>query len=109
MNLNSSPTIGQLQALLSIADDHAGHHVLWADWDGRVRLDSLPPDVGPLGFEREQAGVMALRFQTLDRGNDYVGLQAAKDLDWVGLVFRALTDAWPLRQAGKVTYVESTP
>lgn len=107
MNLNSRPSLAQLQGIFAVADDAEGHHVLWIDTEGAVHLDALPLEMGPLEFEKINAATMQMRFQTLDCGNDYVGPNAAQDLDWMRSVLEALTEVWPARLQGKVTYVDA--
>lgn len=47
MNLNKNPTVRQLKDLFRVADDEAGHHILWVNKEGDVRVTLLPGDVTP--------------------------------------------------------------
>jgi hypothetical protein len=42
MNLNSSSTKSQLEALIAACDDSAGHHVVWVGNNGNVNIDAIP-------------------------------------------------------------------
>ena len=86
MNINNSPSIAELKALISCADDEAGHHVLWVDALGEVHLTTLPADMTPVGFEASQPSMRA-RFGTFDQGNDYVGPGAAADEAWMNSLY----------------------
>jgi hypothetical protein len=105
MNLNAASTQEQLRDLLASGDDRAGHHVLWVSRTGEVFLTRLPPGVSPDQFEKEHPE-MRLRYETFEKGNEYVGLAAADDGEWVSQLFDSLANEWP-RAAGNagVTYV----
>lgn len=107
MNLNSSPTLAQMQALTSQADDEAGDHILWVDLDGDVHLSLLPEDLGPIGFESQQP-TMRLRYETCGQGNGYVGSEAARDVALMNRQLKSLEKEWANRKpTGPSEYVDS--
>lgn len=93
MNLNQNPTIDQLRELMARCHDKRAHHVLWVAQNGDVRIDPLPGDRTPVGFE---AGTpdMKMRFETFAQGNDYVGFQAAHS-EFAERLFKGLLKNWP--------------
>ena len=93
MNLNKSPTKTQLELLIASADDNAGHHILWVDTVGNVNLTLLPDDITPVGFGEKTPNIR-LRFETYCVGNDYVGVEASKDGEYINRLFRSLVTAW---------------
>ena len=93
MNLNSSPTLDELSALISTRVDEMGHHVLWVDSNGEVHLTRLPDDLTPLAFSESQKS-MKMRCETFDRGSGYVGNAAAKDSRFITPLFKLLVEGW---------------
>lgn len=105
MNLNSSPTKSQLEALIAACDDSAGHHVVWVDNTGNVHIDVVPQGLTPIGFEQSKPR-MIMRYETFSCGTDYVGPSAAKDSKHVAEIFESLVSEWPVAQTrSKVTYL----
>lgn len=94
MNLNDNPTIEQQKALFAACDDNAGHHALWVQKNGEVRLSVIPEHLSPIGFEK-QTPDMQMRYETFVQGNDYVGENAANDDDFMQRVFTSLNKEWP--------------
>src|SRR5215475_6979636 len=106
MNLNAAPTKEQLQQLLAQYDDRAGDHVLWVDDRGDVSITQVPRGLTAEAFERSSPA-MRLRCETFEKGNEYVGPEAAGDDEWVSRLFETLVREWPNAQAkGAVRYVE---
>lgn len=103
MNLNNNPTVQQLSKLLSVCDDQAGHHILWVSNTGDVSVTQIN-DIGPIGFE-ENTPSMAMRYETFQRGNDYVGEEAAKDEKHVARLLRDLITEWPLYTGNSIRYI----
>ncbi|MGO1660098.1 MAG: hypothetical protein ACTHYN_16005 [Marinobacter sp.] len=93
MNLNTSPTKSQLEALISACDDSAGHHVVWVDKNGDVSIDVVPQGLTPIGFEQSKPS-MLMRYETFSCGNDYVGPSAAKDTAHIAEIFESLVKEW---------------
>jgi hypothetical protein len=85
MNLNADPTKEQLRELLARCDDLAGHHVLWVEREGEVRISQLPRRWPPPRFESPPD--LQLRHETFQAGNEYVGEAAAADDEWVSKLF----------------------
>lgn len=104
MNLNNNPTAQQLSALMARCDDNAGHHVLWVSKSGDVEI-SLLNDQGPIGFEEETSS-MAIRYETFQRGNSYVGIDAANDANHVNSVLKHLTTEWEKYSGKGVRYID---
>lgn len=93
MNLNQNPTKDQFKALLSAADDEAGHHVLWVENSGEVHVSLIPPGTMLPEFSKTYPTVR-LRFETFCQGNGYVGPEAAEDDGHVARYFGWLLDEW---------------
>ena len=106
MNMNSNPTIDQLQQIFTACNDKAGHHVLWIERNGEVHLDQLPEALGPVGFE-ESKFEMQCRFETYSQGAGYVGAEAAKDKDFIESVYDELVRVWPrVKGQSDIEYVD---
>jgi hypothetical protein len=107
MNLNTSPTIAQLQALTQSADDAAGNHILWVDMQGDVHLSLVPVHLSPNGFEDSQP-TMRVRYETCGQGNGYVGPQAAADVSSMNRLLNSLVKEWVnLKPSASAQYVDS--
>lgn len=100
MNLTRNPTRKELQALLAACDDTAAHHVAWVGYDGAVHIDPLPEDLTPVGFAELNKAAIKFRLETCERGNGYVGPNAAQDEKWVDRLFAALQDFWTKHAEG---------
>jgi hypothetical protein len=94
MNLAENPTEAELRLLMRLANDDAAHHMLWVGNDGEVHIDPLPENVSPVAYAETKQSEMRFRFETLDRGNSYVGYEASQDEQWVSRLYRALTRSW---------------
>ena len=106
MNLNNSPSESELMALLQNCDDNAAHHCLWVNRVGDVQISRIPDSMTPIGFESATPD-MAMRFETFDQGNGYVGREAAEDAGWVKTVFSVLVREWPTAlRSSDVHYVD---
>lgn len=105
MNMQNNPTVVQLAALFAQVDDEAGHHCLWIDRAGDVRVDSIPEDLSPNGFEASKP-TMAARFETFVCGNGYVGQEAAEDSAYIEEKFNQLVDVWKSCTPDKVIYFD---
>jgi hypothetical protein len=107
LNLNQSPTKGQLVSLIAECDDMAGHHVIWVNSAGDVNIDVVPQNLTPVGFE-ESKPEMRMRYPTFVCGNDYVGSEAAKDDMHVSRIFNSLVEMWPIaKDKATVTYLDA--
>lgn len=107
MNLNRAPSMEQLKSLLAACNDEEGHHILWVCRTGEVHVSVLPEGLGPIGFQ-ESKPEMALRYETFQCGNDYVGLNAASDEEFVSRLFRSLIAEWePGVGSHGVEYIDS--
>jgi hypothetical protein len=93
MNLNASPTREQLRELLANSDDRAGHHVLWVDGRGEVHLAEMSAGLAESALERSHPD-MRLRYETFQKGNEYVGPEAAGDESWTAHLFESLLREW---------------
>lgn len=106
MNLNQNPTKEQLKDLFRVADDEAGHHILWVDVDGKVHVTLLPETVTPSGWE-DAFPTTRFRFETFCVGNGYVGPDAADDDDHVNMFYHWLVKTWAGRgQGNKAEFVD---
>jgi hypothetical protein len=100
MNLNESPTEKQLAELFASVDDDAAHHTLWVGVDGGVHIDRFE------SFVRFELPDVKFRTETFDRGNGYVGKEAAKDPVYVAKELRWLLGHW---KAGSTGYLDYPP
>ena len=106
MNLNNHPTKEQLKDLFRVADDDAGHHIMWIDTAGEVRVTLLPKGVTVSGWERAFPSTR-FRFETFCQGNGYVGPDAADDDDHVRMYFNWIMKTWAERgKVGKSEFVD---
>jgi hypothetical protein len=106
MNLNSSPNKTQLSSLLASCNDLAGNHLLWVDKSGDVHLSQIPQGLTPAAFEETRPN-MQLRYEVFQKGNEYVGPQAANDAEWVSQLFEKLMQEWPkARRNNKLELIE---
>jgi hypothetical protein len=106
MNLNNNPTKDQLKALFHAADDEAGHHIMWIDAAGDVRVTLLPEDMSPVHWE-DNYPTTRFRFETFCAGNGYVGPDAANDEEHVTRYFNWLKRTWVERnENGKAQFVD---
>lgn len=93
MNLDNAPTKEELRQLLAPCNDRAGNHILWVNKAGDVHLARVAPDSPALGFEQTHPDLQ-LRYETFERGNEYVGPAAAGDDAWVSELFDSLLKEW---------------
>lgn len=103
MNLNNNPTVQDLSNIMASCNDNSGHHVLWVSKSGDVYI-TLMTNYSPVGVE-EATPSMAMRYETFDQGNDYVGQNAANDTNHVTRVLKDLQDAWSNYSGQGVTYI----
>lgn len=93
MNLTKAPTRQQLRALMFAVDDGSDHHVVWVGHDGEVHIEAMQGRT-PASWEEQNEARIRFRLESYQRGNGYLGPDAAKDDQWVGRVFEQLTKAW---------------
>jgi hypothetical protein len=106
MNLNTAPTKAQLRELIGQRDDRAGHHVLWVDRAGAVHVSMVSTEESALNFGEAHPDAQ-IRFETFQRGKEYVGSAAAQDDEWISWLFNALLKDWSQANGnGRVEYVE---
>lgn len=106
MNLNNTPTEEQLRQLLAGCNDRAGHHVLWVEKNGEVHISMSPAKPSLAGFQQSHPD-MKLRYETFEKGNEYVGVPAAADEAWVTHLFASLVREWPkAKVSAEPAYVE---
>ena len=103
MNLNNNPTANELSELIAACDDNAGHHILWVSKSGDVAI-TLLEDIGPIGFQQNTPS-MAMRYETFQRGNDYVGVDASKANNHVSRLLNDLVDEWGKYSGQDVRYI----
>ena len=96
MNLDAAPSKEQLRQLIAQGNDRAGHHILWVTKKGDVHLTLVPTDPTPAAFAQVHPEVQ-LRYETFQKGNEYVGPEAAADEEWLAQLFDHLLHEW--RQA----------
>jgi len=105
MNLDKKPTLAGLKQIFAARDDASGHHILWINKDGDVRLDKLPEGTEPIHFQRIRTDMLC-RFETYSRGCGYVGAESAADHKFMTSVLSDLRHLWSqVKGADVVTYV----
>lgn len=104
MNLNNNPTAQQLSQLLYPCDDSAGSHILWVSKTGDVTVSQIN-DITPIQFQ-EDTPTMAMRYETFQQGNDYVGQAAASDMTHVNRLLTDLINEWQLYSGNSVRYID---
>ncbi|MBW3596427.1 MAG: hypothetical protein KY475_04030 [Planctomycetes bacterium] len=106
MNLNTEPTKNDLRKLLAACDDTAGHHILWISKSGEVKIACVPGKKAPVEFDAPPAELQ-VQFEPFLAGNEYVGLEAAADAEWVDELFDRLLNEWSrARGCANVAYVD---
>jgi hypothetical protein len=93
MNMNNRPTIKQLRELIAAADDEADHHILWVDNHGEVSLTRLEGQV-PAHWAASNESIVRFRYETLARGNSYVGPAAALKNTYIRELLADLVRDW---------------
>src|SRR5262245_2111273 len=95
MNIDSPEcTGGMLASLIRACDDEAGSHILWIDKFGDVHMSLLPAHLGPIGWAEQMGDVVALRYETFHKGNQYVGPIEASDGDYMSRLLDELKQGW---------------
>src|SRR5437016_4249815 len=108
MNLDLSPTKAQLQKLIAECDDRASHHILWVSKTGDVHISRVSSTDHSATFEQEHPELQ-LRYETFRKGNEYVGVPAAQDEEWISQLFSSLVEKWAEAKERKYPeYVEVT-
>lgn len=79
-------TLDGVKALIASADDSKNHQLRVTN----TGMAFLSNDVGNIATNN-----LAFRFETWDEGNDYVGLSASQDNEWVSRIYKALKENWP--------------
>ena len=106
MNMKNNPTIEDLRALIKPCNDSAAHHILWVAKNGEVHVSKVPKDKASVNFD-EFTPEMQLRYETFEAGNEYVGPEAAEDIEWVQQLFNALIKEWPkAKDKPRVEYID---
>ncbi len=100
MNMNNDPKIEELQQMIKECDDKAGHHMLWVDRNGIVRLTRLEKETPAIWAGRMSAKIL-FRYESFAVGNGYMGEAASQDEDFVRKLFSWLKDEWEAHDKGK--------
>lgn len=82
----ASFTLDAVRQLIASEDDSADRQL-------RVNNDGIAFLSNETGAQNKQN--ILFRFETWDEGNDYTGIRASKDDEWVGRIFNALQNNWP--------------
>jgi hypothetical protein len=104
LNLEDNPKPEQLAQLLAECDDNAGHHIIWVDYEGNVFIDMVPNNLTPAGWAEQNWGLYKFRFETAQKGNGYVGKEAAKDKEYVKNELESLIEHWKSGETGYIDY-----
>lgn len=105
MNLNNNPTTKQLASLVAQCNDNSNSHILWASKSGDVIISPLDDSLSPIGFQ-EATPSMAMRYETFQMGNDYVGVNASKDIEHINRLFNDLVINWKKYTGNGVIYID---
>lgn len=104
MNLNQNPSTADLAALLMRCDDESGHHIMWVDFDGNVYVSQVPEHLSPVGFIGTLGKQVKFRYETLVRGNGYVGPKAAADQAYLERELEYLKRDWAENSTGFIDF-----
>ncbi|MBD1900941.1 hypothetical protein NDI44_04510 [Trichocoleus sp. DQ-A3] len=97
INLNDSKAFNiESVRLLIKSGDQSRHSQIRVTKDGIAYLSYITGN-------KEIEGIL-FRFETLSAGTGYVGLEAAKDEDWVNQIYKALKDNWENQTHGYIDY-----
>lgn len=103
MNLNSNPTTNELSTLIAMCNDNAGNHMLWVDKFGDVHINLL---TGTTSVDFQNANpTMAIRHETFQQGNNYVGLSASRDTNYISQTLNNLIREWKQYSGHGVVYI----
>lgn len=86
LNDPSEFTLENVRRLIASKDD-SKHRQLRITKKGKAFISD---DVGCDNLEE-----LAFRFETMDAGNGYVGIEASKDSEYVNRIYKALKKNWP--------------
>jgi hypothetical protein len=101
MNLNNNPTQEQLSELFAECNDNEGHHIIWVNNDGTVKI-ALLIDTIPAKWAVDQKDICKFRLETCGAGNGYTGKEATKDPNWINRIFELITFHWDKGTKGYV-------
>jgi hypothetical protein len=90
MNLKNNPTREQLKQLIANAHDNVADHIIVVTKDGAVTLTEFPDTMAPTDVQAMFGDNFQFRFETLQKGNGYVGRDQLTTK--TGLI--AYTTAW---------------
>jgi len=93
MNLDRNPTKFDLATLFAACDDAHAHHILWVRNDGEVCVSAVPQGDGAGGFAKGLKD-QRFRYETFAAGNGYVGVEAARDDEYVEEMLGYLVRDW---------------
>ncbi len=106
LNLKKGFSKRGLKQLLSSVDDTEGHHIMWVDYAGNVYLTLLPEELTPAGWEEQMGDKVKFRYETFNRGNGYVGYDAAKNEEHIQDLYDELINDWKKNRTGYIDYQE---
>jgi hypothetical protein len=104
MNMNQNPTINDLAAVLRQCNDKSGHHIMWVDFAGNVRVSQVPEELTPIGFIQSLGNQVKFRYETWVRGNGYVGHAAVTDQRYLEEQLHYLKRDWASNQTGYIDF-----
>lgn len=96
INLNKNElTIESVQKLIASKDD-SEHRQIRVTKNGIVYISDI--------IGNQQTEDLLFRLETYQAGNDYLGLKASKDLNWVRQVYHQLKNNWPNPQCSLIDF-----
>lgn len=93
MNMNNDPKREELAALIRNCDDTAGAHILWVDRLGEVRITLIKNET-PASWVKRMDDKIKFRYESYGANNDYVGDNAANDIEYVSSLYNELLKDW---------------
>lgn len=93
MNLNNNPTKEELKDLFAQCDDKAGHHILWVNNNGDVKIDLLV-NILPAKWAKDHEDIYKFRLETWIAGNSYTGKSASQNTHWIDRIYKSITQHW---------------
>ena len=108
LDLTKNPSEQEFIQMLASRDDTKCDHVIWISDTGKLFITPLTNNVLANQLESHHQDMLC-RFETLGRGNGYVGPDAAKDKEYVAEYFAHILKAWRVRHSGYISAFVEIP
>ena len=100
MNLNN-PKFEELKELIRNCDDVKFNHILWVSKEGDVNINKFNTRNPSHKFEKENSNLLFWK-GVFYSGNNYVGVEAAKDLVYIENLLKELLNHWESKINGHI-------